>query len=248
MTFAQFRKVGWDLETTGPNPHTARVVTSAIVVRGGGNPDCTFSYLINPGVPIPPAAAAVHGIDDTRAQAEGVAPRAALEDVANKLTAALLWGMPVVAFNLSYDWTVLDCDLARHGLPSMTDRLGSADGLPLVDPHVIDKAVIQRRAGAGMRKLKPTAGVYGVQLEDWHTAEADALAGLLIAEAQFVRFPELEEYGPAGLFAAQRKWRAQQQESLRDYFARTPGKEHQAATVRTEWPLIPQEEVAADAV
>lgn len=235
MSFALARKIGFDTETTAPDPNEARIVTAAIVVRGGGKPDQTFNYLINPQVPIPPETTAIHGIDDAKAQAEGQDPKVALEDIAAKLAAALRYGMPVIAFNLSYDWTVLTRDLARHGLPSMDDRLEGIGAPALLDPHVIDKAVDRWRKGTGMRKLKPTCGVYGIELEDWHEAAADALAAVLIAEAQFVKYPRLNQYSPGELFV-------EQQAGLQEWF-RTKASAEQGGdpekVIDGSWPLVP---------
>jgi DNA polymerase-3 subunit epsilon len=240
-TFAAIRKGSFDTETTGPNPLEDRIVTAALVVRGGGRDDKVMSWLINPGVPIPAEATEVHGIDDAKA-AEGAAPKDALEDIAGTIAAALRYGMPLIAFNLSFDWTVLACELARHGLPSMAERLPGVQALPLVDPHVIDKQVDKYVKDSGMRKLKPTAERYGVVLEDWHTAEADALAALLIAEQQFAKYQQLNSMGPQQLFAAQRAWRAEQQAGLQTWFRTKATAEQGGApdkVIDGSWPLIP---------
>lgn len=215
---SKIRRAGFDTETTGPDPEQDRIVTAALVVRGGGKPDQVYTWLINPGVPIPDEAAAIHGITTEKAQADGQDPKVALEEIAGMLAAGLAYGMPVIAFNLSFDWTILDRDLRRNGLAPLDDRLGNPAGLPLIDPHVIDRQVDRYRKGKGMRKLQPTAGVYGVTITDWHTAEADALAALLIADAQFDRYPHLSQLGPAGLYAAQQKWRAEQSAGLQEWF------------------------------
>lgn len=233
VKFSELRRLGWDTETTGPDPMTARIVTAAIVVRGGNLPDRTFSYLINPQVPIPPEATAIHGITDERAQAEGVHPEKALTEIADQLTAALTYGMPVVAFNTSFDWTVLHYDLLRHDLPTMADRL-PAKPYSLIDPHVLDRQCTPRVRGKGTRKLKPTCERYGVALENWHTAEADALAALLLAEAQFDYHPQLADMGPAQLYAAQKAWRAEQQAGLQEFLRR----ENPRAVCAPEWPLL----------
>lgn len=242
MKFADVRKSSFDTETTSPDPVEARIVTAALVVRGGDREDRVMSWLINPGVPIPKEASDIHGIDDTKA-AEGADPKEALDDIAGNLAAALQYGMPVVAFNLSFDWSVLHYDLLRNGLPTMAERLPSLSALPLVDSHVIDKQVDKYVKGTGMRKLQPTCERYGVTLEDWHTAEADALAALLIAEKQFERYPQLNSMGPAQLFAAQKAWRAEQQAGLQKWF-RTKATPEQggdpAKVIDGSWPLIPQ--------
>ncbi|WP_225825662.1 exonuclease domain-containing protein [Streptomyces naphthomycinicus] len=240
-TFADVRKTAWDTETTGPNPTEDRIVTAAFIVRGGGREDRVFSWLINPGIPIPAEAAEVHGITDAKVQAEGQDPKTALDEIATHLVRAIEWGMPVIAFNHSFDWTILHHDLVRNGLPTVEERVG-LHPLPLLDPHVIDKQCVPRLRGKGMRKLKPTAERYGVQLTDWHTAEADALAALLIAEAQFTRYPQLNDMGPQQLFAAQKTWRAEQQASLQQWF-RTKATPEQGGdpnkVIDGSWPLIP---------
>ena len=241
MKFADIRRLGWDTETTGPNPLEDRIVTAAIVVRGGGKEKRDFSWLINPGIPIPAEATEVHGITDEMVQADGEDPKTALDEIATNLVRAIQWGMPVVAFNQSFDWSILHYDLIRNGLPSMADRLPGV--LPLIDPHVIDKQVDKFVKGTGMRKLKPTAERYGVKLEDWHTAEADALAALLIAEKQFAKHHYLWAMGPERLFVSQQKWRAEQQAGLQKWF-RTKATPEQGGdpnkVIDGSWPLIPQ--------
>ena len=249
MKFADLRKLAFDTETTGPDPLNDRIVTAALVVRGGGRDDKAMSYLINPGMPIPAEATEVHGIDDAKA-AQGANPKDALEDIAGHLTAALRYGMPLIAFNLSFDWTILVRDLERNGLPPMSQRLSGLRTLPLIDPHVIDKQVDKYVKGTGMRKLKPTAERYGVELADWHTAEADALAALLIAEAQFAKHKYLAAMGPERLFTSQQKWRADQQAGLQQWF-RTKATEEQGGdpnkVIDGSWPLLPAQRVGEGA-
>jgi DNA polymerase-3 subunit epsilon len=232
VKFVDTRRAGFDTETTSVDPDQARIVTAALVVRGGGRPDQTFTWLINPGVPIPPETTRIHGIDDARAQAEGADPKVALAEIASRLAAALSYGMPLVAFNMAYDWTVLDRDLARHDLPSMAERLGG-EPYTLVDPLVLDKQADKFRKGS--RKLKAVAAHYGVQLDDWHTAEADALAALGVAEALYARNPRLNDYYPQRLFLAQQAWREEQQKSLQAHFRKTDPEAYCAP----EWPLVP---------
>lgn len=238
--FADGLRLSWDTETTGPNPVEDRIVTAAIVARGDGLPDRVFSFLIDPGVPIPAEATAVHGIDDALAQGEGRDPKVALDEIATHLVAAIMFDVPVVAFNHSFDWSILHYDLIRNGLPTVEERV-RGHVLPLVDPHVIDQHCVERIRGKGQRKLKPTAARYGVQLDDWHTAEADALAALLIAEAQFRRYPHLNDMGLAQLFAAQKAWRAEQQAGLQEYFRSLPTERggDPNKVIDGSWPLIP---------
>lgn len=241
-TFTDVRKAAWDTETTGPNPLDDRIVTAALIVRTPGAEDRVFTWLINPGIPIPAEASEVHGITDEMVQADGQEPKTALDEIATYLAYAIAQGMPVIAFNQSFDWSILHYDLLRNGLPTMADRVGPGP-LPLIDPHVIDKQFFKYVRGQGNRKLKPTAERYNVALNDWHTADADALAALLIAEKQFVKYArELGFMGPEQLFAAQQKWRAEQQAGLQDWF-RTKATPEQGGdpnkVIDGSWPLIP---------
>lgn len=241
MSFLDIRRIGWDTETTAPDPTEARIVTAALIDRGGTSADRVQTWLINPGIPIPPETTEVHGITDAMVQTGGQSSEAALGEISSTLARAIQYGMPLVAFNTAYDWTVLHYELMRNGLPTMYDRLEPGP-LPLLDPHVIDKEVDKYVKGSGMRKLKPTAERYGVELTDWHTAEADALAALLIAEAQFAKYPRLNELGPHQLYDAQQKWRAEQQAGLQKWFRTKATPEQGGApdkVIDGSWPLVP---------
>lgn len=241
MQINKVRAIGFDTETTGPDPETARIVTAALVVRGGGREGQCFTWLINPGVDIPAEATEVHGITNEQARADGQDPKMALEDIASRLAVGINFGMPLIAFNLPFDWTVFDRDLRRHGLAPMSERITNPFPV-LIDPHVIDKHVDRYRKGSGMRKLRPTAELYGVQITDWHTAEADAEAALLIALAQFRQHAWLNQLGAAGLFGAQQGWRAEQALSLQEWF-RTKATAEQggdpAKVIDGAWPMRP---------
>jgi len=53
-----------DVETTGTNPHSDRVVELSILRIQPDGKEEYKSHRVNPGVPIPPEATAVHGITD----------------------------------------------------------------------------------------------------------------------------------------------------------------------------------------
>jgi DNA polymerase-3 subunit epsilon len=234
VKYLDSRRIGWDTETTSTDPTEARIVTAALVGRGGKSPERVQTWLINPGVPIPPETTAIHGVDDAKVQAEGQDPKAALEEIADTMARAIRYGMPLVAFNTAYDWSVLHYELMRHGLPTMLDRLG---GQPysLVDPLVLDKQADRYRKGS--RKLQAVAAHYGVELTNWHTAEADAVAALGITDAIYQRHPRLAAYDSQRLFLAQQAWREEQQLSLQAHFRKTDP----TAYCAPEWPLIPQQ-------
>src|SRR5699024_10300673 len=116
------------------NPLRDRIVTAALIVRGrDGTHERT--WLVGPGVPIPEPAAAIHGISTEYAQAHGMQPLRALLELSNELTAAFTYSIPVVAYNATFDLTIIEAELQRHGLPTIGERLGRPLG-PVVDPLV----------------------------------------------------------------------------------------------------------------
>lgn len=180
--------LGFDTETTGVSPETDRIVTAALVHRDGAGIR-TSTWLLDPGVEIPEGASAIHGITTARARAHGRPPREALAEVARRLVDALRSGTPVVAFNASFDLSILDAELTRHGLPTVAARLGRAPG-PVLDPLVLDRALMRYRPGK--RRLGDLCAVYGVEPgADLHTAQVDVIATLDVLRAIAGRHPEV---------------------------------------------------------
>jgi len=187
MTWLENPMVGFDTETTGISTTNDRIVTAALITRTGS--DVTLrTWLIDPGVPIPAAASAVHGITTEYAREYGSRPADALGEIADALAAALGSGIPVVGFNVQYDLSILEAELARHGLPTLASRLPR--GLrPVVDPLVLDRHLDKWRRGK--RKLIDMCGTYGVAVnaDDLHAADADVLATLDLVHAIAALYP-----------------------------------------------------------
>lgn len=226
------RRAGWDTETTGVLVSEDRIVTAAVVFTGGGKPDQTFTWLLNSGRPSHPKAIETHGITDEQQVAEGQDPKVALDDIASKLVAALDWGMPLVGFNVPFDWSMLDRDLARNGLPSMAERL-IRPLTGLVDALLLDRVVDKYRKGS--RQLTAVSAHYGVVLENAHTADADAWAALRVADQIMARFPVPAAMDAADLFAAQVGWYRAWAEGIEAY----KRKSDPNVVIPREWPLTP---------
>ncbi|RHA38689.1 exonuclease domain-containing protein [Cellulomonas rhizosphaerae] len=193
--------VGFDLETTGPDPETALIVTACVVVDIPGGEPVVMNWLVDPGVEIPEGATAVHGITTDHAREHG---RPAVAAVSRILEVLRSQPHPLVAFNAAYDFTVLDREARRHGLaPLDPDRV--------IDPFVLDKKVDQYRRGK--RTLARCCEIYGVELLDAHTAEADALAAVHVARAIAREYPGAPE-DAAELHRRLVIWRAEQCRSL----------------------------------
>lgn len=222
--------VGFDLETTGPDSETARIVTACVVAHDPQHPtqvERAWDWLVNPGIEIPAEATAVHGITTERAAAEGIDPMVAAGRI---ITTLLGFDLPIVAFNAAYDFTVLDREARRYSLEPLVPDV-------VVDPFVLDKQLDRYRKGK--RTLTAACERYGVELTNAHDATADALAavGLVRAMGRRAPFPPAEH-----LHAAQVGWRAEQCASLAAYFEQ----QGKPADVRGEWPVLPiREEVRA---
>ncbi|MFC1420805.1 exonuclease domain-containing protein [Streptacidiphilus cavernicola] len=226
------RRAAWDTETTGIDADEDHIVTAALVVTGGGQPDLTLTWLINSGKPSHPKAIETHGITDEQQVAEGQDPKVALDDLATKLGEALDWGMSVAGFNVPFDWTILDRDLARNGLPSMAERL-SRPLTGLVDGLLLDRTLDKYRPGS--RKLEAVAAHYGVVLKNAHTADADARAALGVVDRIFGLYPQAGATSSADLFAAQVGWYAIWAEG----FEAHRRKSEPDFSIAREWPLTP---------
>ncbi|MET9463726.1 3'-5' exonuclease [Streptomyces sp. NPDC006544] len=224
--------IGFDLETTGTEPGESRIVTAAVVEVRGGEVRGRRVWLANPGIPIPEQASAIHGISTERAVAEGRPVREVADEVAAALVDHWRAGGIVVAYNAAFDLTLLSAELARHGLPSLADRLDGAETGPVVDPLTIDRAVDRYRRGK--RTLEAACGVYGVTLEAAHDAGADALAAVGVARAIAARHPEVAALTPAALHARQGAWH---ERWARDFQAYLRGQGTPDAVIDTAWPL-----------
>ncbi|MGA5066541.1 3'-5' exonuclease [Streptomyces exfoliatus] len=224
--------VGFDLETTGTDPLEARIVTASVVAVHEGRVVRQRDWLADPGIRIPEQASAIHGISSERAAAEGRPVREVADEIAETLTGYWKQGVPVVAYNASFDLTLLSAELRRHGLPSLSERLGGTGIGPVVDPYTIDRAVDRYRRGK--RTLEAVCGEYGVVLEAAHQAAADALAAVRVAVAIAERHPEVAAMHPAELHERQIVWYRAWAENFQAFLRRKGDTE---AVVDPVWPL-----------
>lgn len=239
------RMAAFDLETTGVDPETARVVTACVALVGGGQATQARTWVADPGVEIPAEAAAIHGYDTERARAEGQPAAGVVEEITAALAAAVSDGVPLVAMNARYDLTVLDRECRRTGLVPLVDRhgalwAGGSGPAPVIDPFVLDRATDRYRAGS--RTLTALCEHYRVRLDGAHDSAADALAAARVAWRLGSTVPDLAVMPLDELHRAQVRWAAEQAESLAAHFRRSPGKEPLAESVRAEWPLVPAPE------
>ncbi|MEE1620355.1 3'-5' exonuclease [Zafaria sp. Z1313] len=216
-------RASFDLETTGRDPELARIVTASVLVVNGRQEILNHrEWLVDPGVPIPEEAAAIHGVSTERARAEGADAATAVAEITAHLR-ELFATMPVLAFNASYDFTVLDRECLRHGVEAL-------EPAAVIDPYIIDKHVDKYRRGK--RTLTVMSEFYRVPLVDAHTSVADAAATVGVADAQVAKYKQLR-MDPLQLHGSQVRWAAEQAASFQAYLRR----KDPSAVVDGQWPV-----------
>lgn len=203
----------FDTETTGVDTAEARIVSAAIALLGpSGEVLERYDWLIDPGVPIPPGAASVHGITTEVAQASGIEAGVGVAQIIAQLREMIDRGFPVVAYNAPYDLTLLSVEAARHDID------WPVTVSPVLDPLLLDKQFDRYRKGK--RTLEVVAAHYGVELGNAHDAGEDAIAAGRVLQHIASKYadvapPELDE-----LHQAQIGWAQAQAESFQQYMRR----------------------------
>ncbi|MFF6871757.1 3'-5' exonuclease [Streptomyces sp. NPDC090109] len=230
----------FDTETTGIDVEGDRIVSAALVVQdtAGARPRVT-RWLVNPGVPVPAEATAVHGLTDDHLQRNGRWPAPVMEELGRALSEQIAAGRPLVVMNAPFDLTLLDRELRRHRASTLGTYLAGAP-LCVLDPRVLDKHLDRYRKGR--RTLTDLCAHYEVELAGAHDAAADATAAMDVVRAVARRFSSrLERLTPAELHTLQAVWHAAQARGLQAWFARQGTPE----TVDPSWPLRPELRTAA---
>ncbi|MCX4696303.1 3'-5' exonuclease [Streptomyces sp. NBC_01408] len=235
MSWISGALTAFDLETTGTDVESDRIVTAAVVRL---DPDGTVAqertWLLDPGVAIPEEASAIHGISTEHARTYGVPAAAAVEEIARAVAEGLRHGTPLVVMNARYDLSLLDRECRRHAVATVSERLGGVPS-PVIDPLVIDKHVDKYRKGK--RALYALCEHYGVSLDDAHDARADAVAAARVVRRMGERHRPVGAMTLADLQELQVRAAAEQSVSLQSYLRRTVDPE---AVVEAAWPLIPR--------
>jgi len=224
----------FDTETTCADPETALIVSActAHVDGSGVMPPEPETWLIDPGGEIPAEATAVHGITTEHAREHGEKPGPALNDISGAIMRAVWAGVPVVAYNAPYDFTVLDRETRRHDLGPFGEAFGKAHGA-VIDPYVLDKHLDPYRKGS--RSLSAACEHYGVRIDGAHDAAADAIAAARVAWMIAARHPHIAAMSLADLHALQVRAKAEQAASFQAYL-RSQGK---TDVIDGSWPLKP---------
>jgi len=164
-----------DLETTGVDVKTDRIVEIGILAVRPGRPAEQHTRRVNPGVPIPPGATAVHGITD-----DDVAGAPAFGAVADDLLTRLD-GCDLCGFNVKrFDLPLLYNEFRRAG------RSFPLDGRAVIDPQEIFHAYEPRDLTAAVRFY------LGREHADARGAAADVRATAAVLDAMLGRYADLK--------------------------------------------------------
>ncbi|WP_439593361.1 3'-5' exonuclease [Microbacterium sp.] len=215
-----FRRPEWvevvgvfDLETTGVDVAGDRIVTAYVgVLDAAGAVVRERHWLADPGIPIPDGASAIHGVTTARARADGRPAAEVVREIVASLHGLLDAGIPVVAYNAAYDFSLLHHEALRHGVAPLDSPA------PVIDPLVMDKRYDRYRRGK--RTLSVVAAHYAVRLDDAHEASADAIAAGRVAQALAERFAAWLPGSAHELHTRQIAWARAQADSLTEYFVR----------------------------
>jgi DNA polymerase III subunit epsilon len=160
-----------DVETTGRDASSDRVVELGIVVGRGGEVIRRHNWLVNPGIPIPEQASAVHHITD-----DMVASSPRFEAIAAEVAAALRGCVPA-AYNAMFDRAFLMSEFARARAVDVTGVSALSREVEWLDPLVWARDI---QSDEKSRALGDVAARLGVSLENAHRAEDDAAAALRV--------------------------------------------------------------------
>lgn len=217
----------FDLETTGLDLRESRIVTACAVEidEDGLITGPNKEWLADPGIEIPEGASNVHGVTTAIAKANGRPAKEVVGELLETLRGFFAKGLPVVAFNAPYDFTILHYEALRHDLEPLENPM------PVIDPMVLDKFVDTYRSGK--RTLEVASKIYGVSLEDAHNATADAVAAGRVAQAIAKKYAEKLPKELSVLHTSQIEWSAAQDASY-EKFRRGSSPDF---TIQRGWPL-----------
>ena len=167
--------VFFDLETTGINIVKDRIVEISFVKVHPNGKEESKTRRINPEMPIPAEATAIHGITD-----EDVKDCPTFKEIAKSL-AAQIEGCDLAGYNSNrFDIPLLAEEFLRAGVDIDLNKR------KFVDVQTIFHKMEQRTLSAAYKFYCDKS------LENAHTAEADTMATYEVLKAQLDRYPELK--------------------------------------------------------
>jgi DNA polymerase-3 subunit epsilon len=266
------RMAALDFESSDKIPETARIVSCALILVGGGQATDTREWLLNPGIPMEPGAIKTHGITDEYAAEHGQDAKEGVHEIAEAVSEVVAAGVPLVGHNLGgYDLNLLNHECIRH----LGDTLEGVCRQPLtqvIDSMILDwyAAPYRRRVSPeqGPYEMKTTAQTYGLGWDDEqaHGATYDALMSARAAykigaiahtprehrpewvqrlrnrRGPYERFDDLAGIDVAELHRRQIPWAAERAAGLQEHFRKTDP----TVVIDGTWPLRPVVEAVSE--
>jgi len=165
----------FDLETTGINISKDRIVEISILKVFENNNKESYTWKVNPGIPIPKETTAIHGISD-----EDVVNEPKFEELAPKIN-AMIKGCDLGGYNSNkFDIPLLAEEMLRTGIDFDLKKVNAVDVQTIF--HKKEK-----------RTLEAAYKFYcDKDLTDAHSAAADTNATYEVLKSQLDRYPDLE--------------------------------------------------------
>lgn len=188
-----------DVETTGLDPETDRVIEVAVIHMCKGEITDRWSTLVNPEQAVPDEVVKITGIDPA-----GLVDAPRFAAVADEVHARIT-DRVFVAYNLAFDRAFVSNELRRVGL--------SWPDVVAIDPLIF---VRELHKSAGSKRLGAVAERLGIPLENAHRAEDDAIvAGRVLYAIADQLPPYLDE-----LRMLQEQWELQQKNDMAGWRSR----------------------------
>lgn len=166
--------VVFDIETTGLNIIHDRIISISLLRIETNMKETMKTFIVNPGIPIPPLTTRVHGFTD-----EDVKDKPVFREVASAV-AKIFEGADIAGFNS-----------ARFDLPLLAEEFERAGvDIDFKKHNMIDVQVIFHKKEP--RDLTAAYKFYcGKEMKDAHRADADTMATWEVFKAQLERYDDL---------------------------------------------------------
>ena len=179
----------FDLETTGVDVARDRIVEISVCKVFPNGTQEVKTWLVNPGVHIPEAVSAIHGITD-----EKVAGEPTFDKIAPKV------------YEMIKDSDLAGYNSNRFDIPMLAEELLRAG----IDFDMGNRVAVDVQAIFYKKEPRTLSAAYmyycGAELEGAHGAQADTLATYQVLKSQLDRYPDLpNDIGALSEYTTQRK-------------------------------------------
>lgn len=167
-----------DIETTGLSWRDDRIIEVSIISFKNTNILNRTSWLINPGIPVPPSSSRIHNITDEML-ADKPDFRAVADDILKCFSNSV-----VVAHNAGFDWNFLKAEFERAGLKAPPSQV--------MDSIALAKSVFTNQPSF---KLSSLAVSLDIPVSPNHRAETDTLTLVYLVQKCLASIGPLKSAG-----------------------------------------------------